>query len=278
MADHDAPPPARPVSAPTVAVVTGAARGIGLEFARQLAAAGHRVLMTDLDGEAVAAAATGVGSGAWSMSQDVRDLESHRAVAREAAAAGRLAIWVNNAGVLFAGDAWTHPDEHVETILDVNVLGVMGGCRAATEQMRATGGGKILNIASISAMTPVPGLAMYAATKAAVLSYTTSLQGDLDHAGLPITVRALCPDVVGTDMVTSRSQDPGAAMLFSGPAPLQPPEVVRVGLQLLDSRQVFRVVPRWRGIQSRAGGVVPSVGLKVLAMMRRTGDKRQAGS
>ena len=264
------------MTATTVAVVTGAARGIGLEFAHQLAAAGHRVLMTDLDGDAVAAAATAVGSGAWSMAQDVRDLESHRVVAREAAGAGTLAVWVNNAGVLFAGDAWTHPDDHVETILDVNVLGVMGGCRAAVDAMRTTGGGKILNVASISAMTPVPGLAMYAATKAAVLSYTTSLQGDLDHAGVPITVRALCPDVVGTDMVTSRRADPGAAMLFSGPAPLEPREVVRVGLRLLDSRQVFRVVPRWRGVQSRLGGLVPSVGLKVLAGLRRIGDRRQS--
>lgn len=79
--------------------------------------------------------------------------------------------------------------------------------------------GVVLNVASLSALTPVPGLALYAATKAAVLSYTTSVQGDLRHAGLPVRVRALCPDVVGTRMVTARAADPGAALLFAGPKP-----------------------------------------------------------
>lgn len=123
---------------------------------------------------------------------------------------------VNNAGILLAGDSWTHTDEELASILDVNVRGVMAGSHAAINGMGASGGA-ILNIASLSALAPVPGLALYAATKAAVLSFTTSLQGDLDHAGLPIRVRALCPDVVGTQMVSSRATDPAAALLFSGP-------------------------------------------------------------
>lgn len=259
----------------TTAVVTGAGRGIGLAFARRLADAGHRVVVTDIDGPAAERSALEIGSGAIGLSHDVRDVASHRAVADEAAALGPLKVWVNNAGVLFAGDAWERTDEELATILDVNIRGVMAGSAAAVGQM-GDNGGVVLNVASISALTPVPGLALYAATKAAVLSYTTSLQGDLDHAGLPIRARALCPDVVGTRMVTSRAKDPGAAMLFAGPKPLDEDAVARAGLELMDSRQVFRVIPRWRGALVRGADVAPSVGLRMLGAMRKLGDHRQA--
>ncbi|KXP12075.1 short-chain dehydrogenase [Tsukamurella pulmonis] len=258
----------------SIAVVTGAGRGIGLRFAHRLADQGHRVILTDVDGDAAARAAAEVGRDAVGIAQDVRDLDSHRRVAEQAQELGRLAVWVNNAGILIAGDCWTHEDDQLTGILDVNLRGPIGGSIAAVDAMGAQGGA-ILNVASISALTPVPGLALYAATKAAVLSFTTSLEGDLRHAGLPIRARALCPDVVSTAMVTDRSKDPGAAMLFSGPKPLDADGVAAAGLDLLDSRQVFRVVPRWRGAVVRSADAAPSLGLKILAAMRRIGDLRQ---
>lgn len=261
----------------TTAVVTGGGRGIGLAIARRLGDAGHAVLVTDIDGAAATAAAASIGNGAWAAEQDVRDPDGHRAIAAQAADRGPLAVWVNNAGILIAGDAWAHPDTEMQAILDINIRGVFAGCRAAVEAMGA-GGGRILNIASLSALTPVPGLAMYAATKAAVLSFTTSLQGDLGHAGLPIRVRALCPDVVSTAMVHEREKDAGAALLFSGPRPLAPDEVAAAGLALLESRQLFRVVPRWRGMVSRSVDVAPSVGLRALSVMRSLGERRQRRS
>lgn len=258
----------------TTAVVTGAGRGLGLEIARQLAVAGNRVLLTDIDGDLAKRAAAAVGHDAWSAQHDVRDPLSHRDIAAQASAQGRLAVWVNNAGILFAGDCWTHTDKQMTDILNTNVLGVISGSAAAIDRMGSSGGA-ILNIASLSALAPVPGLALYAATKAAVLSFTTSLQGDLDHAGLPIRARALCPDVVHTDMVTSRADDPGAAILFAGPKPLAAEDVARAALEMLESRQIFRVVPRWRGLVARSSGATPSLGLKTMALMRGRGERRQ---
>lgn len=258
----------------TIAVVTGAGRGIGLAIAKALTAQGHRVLITDVDGDAAQRAAETVGHGAWGLAQDVRDVAGHQSIAALAAEQGRIAVWVNNAGVLHAGNSWEQPAEHVVQTLDVNVRGMMAGCMAAVNAM-GTRGGVILNIASISALTPVPGLAVYAASKAAVLSYTTSLQGELRSAGLPIRARALCPDVVNTEMVTATTHDPGAALLFSGPTPLNADDVARAAVELMDSRQIFRVVPRWRGVIARGTDVAPAVGLRALSLMRTLGLRRQ---
>ncbi|GAA4642385.1 SDR family NAD(P)-dependent oxidoreductase [Gordonia humi] len=259
-------------------VVTGAGRGIGLAIAHELCARGHRLVITDVDGESAERAAAEVGGGAVGLEQNVREIESHRRIAAEAERLGPLSGWVNNAGVLFAGDAWTQTDDELAAIIDINVRGVMAGSAAAVDAMGRRGGA-ILNIASLSALGPIPGLALYAASKAAVLSYTTSLQGDLKHAGLPIRARALCPDVVGTAMVTDREKDEGAALLFSGPKPLSPDDIARTGVDLMESRkQIFRVVPRWRGALVRSTDLAPSVGLSALALMRRLGDRRQSKS
>ena len=124
----------------TIAVVTGAGRGIGLAIAKALAAQGHRVLITDVDGDAAQRAAETVGRGAWGLAQDVRDVAGHQGIAALAAEQGRIAVWVNNAGVLHAGNSWEQPAEHVVQTLDVNVRGMMAGCMAARACARCSAG------------------------------------------------------------------------------------------------------------------------------------------
>jgi short-subunit dehydrogenase len=257
----------------TVAVVTGGARGIGFAIGSRLAARGDRVLLTDLDESLVRQAAQRIGTDCAWMVQDVRNLESHERVAAKANELGRLATWVNNAGVLIAGDGWTNQVQDIAKSFDVNVVGLIAGSNAAVRAM--PGGGSILNIASNAALGPVPGLAVYAATKAAVLSYTTSLQGDLDHAGLPIRVHALCPDVVATDMVTSRSSDSDAAILFAGERQLTADQVAAVAVKLLGGRAVVRSVPRLSGLMTRAVDLAPGVGLRAAVLARKAGERRQ---
>ena len=165
-----------------IAVVTGAGRGFGLEIARRLAGRGYEVLCTDIDEQAAARTAERVGG--FSLALDVRDPEAHRAAARAAVERGRLEVdRVNNAGVLRTVKAWEHSDEELRLLVEVNLLGVIYGSRAAIEAMRSEPGDNrhIINLASLSALSPVPGLAVYAATKHGVLGFTTSLQGDLER-------------------------------------------------------------------------------------------------
>ncbi|MBI5103935.1 MAG: SDR family oxidoreductase [Solirubrobacterales bacterium] len=257
----------------TVAVVTGAARGFGLEIARRLVDRGHEVILTDVLADEVRAAADGLGPRAHARVADAGDAAEHRSVAYAALELGRLAVWVNNAGVAYTAKAWEHPAEHVERTVRVNLLGCMHGSRAAVGAMRE--GGHILNIASLSAFGPVPGLAVYAATKAGVLSFTTSLQGDLQHAGRPIRVHALCPDAADTRMVRDVAHEEDAALLFSGGGLLSAGEVADAAMELLDGRRIVRTLPAWRGALARTAAPVPTAGLQVLRLLRAVGDRRR---
>jgi NAD(P)-dependent dehydrogenase (short-subunit alcohol dehydrogenase family) len=257
-----------------VAVVTGGARGFGREIARRLVARGHRVVITDLDADAVGVTAGEIG--AVPVTADARDAAAHRRVAREAADLGPVTVWVNNAGVLRAGRAWDQPESDIALMVEANLLGVVHGSRAAVEVMRPRGG-HLLNIASMSAHGPVPGLAVYAATKAAVLAFTTSLQGELALARLPIRAHALCPDAADTALVRDEQANPDSALLHSQPGGLLAPgRVADAAIALLDGRRVVRSLPVSRAALMRIGAVTPRVALPVLGALRAWGDRRRA--
>lgn len=257
-----------------IAVVTGAGKGLGREIARGLARKGFAVLVTDVDVGAAAATAREIGSGAWSMAQDVRDPESHRAVARAANERGSLELWVNNAGVLYTGNAWDHGDDVIRHMVEVNVLGMTWGARAAVDAMRANGG-HIINIASLTALTPVPGLAFYGATKQAVLGFSMSLAGDLERASIPIDVSAVCPDAIDTDMVRDVRGAKEAGLAFASPKLLTASEVASVVIEMVDDPKLAVSVPRSRGALAHALRPFPAVGLKVLKPFFWFGDRQR---
>ncbi len=263
-----------------VAVVTGGGRGFGREIARRLAARGYAVLVTDVDSASAEETAREIGGGAWSRTLDVRDPEAHRAAAAEATERGRRAVWNNNAGVLRTEKAWEHSDADVRLIVETNVLGVMWGSRAAIEAMRSlpTAEQHVLNLSSMSAFGPVPGLAVYASSKHAVLGFTTSLQGDLLSAGLPIRVHALCPDGADTPMVRERAGEREAAIIWSGSRLLTAQEVADGAMALLDSRRVVLALPRHRGALIRALGLAPGIGVRLGEPLRRLGERRRSAS
>ena len=254
-----------------VAVVTGAGKGLGREIATRLAAKGFTMLVTDIDADSAAETAREIGGDAWSMHQNVCDPDSHRQVALAANHRGSLELWVNNAGVLYTGNAWDHDDEAVRRMVEVNVLGTTYGSRAAVEGMRAKGG-HLINIASLSAVTPVPGLAVYGATKQAVLGFSISLAGDLDRAGLPVRVSAVCPHAIDTDMVRDVQDKRGADIAFIGTSLLTVEEVADVVLELVDKPRLAVSVPRSSALLAHALRPFPGVALRVLKPLLRVGE------
>ena len=216
--------------------------------------------------------------GGRSLEHDVRDPEAHRRVAAAAVEHGPLEVWVNNAGVLRTQRAWEHDDAEVRLLCEVNLMGVIWGSRAAVDAMRAGPGANrhIINLASMSSFSPAPGLAVYGATKHAVLGFSGSLQVDLTGAGIDITVHAVCPDAVETDMVRERARDAEAAIIWSGPRMLTPSEVAGHAVELLDSRRPVAVIPRWRGWAARAVAASGRPGLRTARLMQRWGERQRA--
>lgn len=254
------------------AVVTGAGRGLGRLIAQGLAEKGYSVLVTDIDELGAAETARRIGQHAWSMHQDVRDPESHRQVARAAHERGPLAVWVNNAGVLHTGTTWELGEDEIRRQFDVNVLGVIWGSRAAVDVMER---GHIINIASMAALVPSPGLSVYCATKHAVLGFSLAMQGDLERAGRPIVVSSVCPDAIDTDMVRDVADRPSADILFSANQLLSPEYVATRTVNLVDSRKLVAILPRYRGMLAHMLRPFPSLSLKLLERFRQIGERHR---
>lgn len=257
-----------------VAVVTGAGRGLGREIARGLGQKGFRVLVTDVDRESAESTAEAIGETARAMRQDVRDPSSHRNVARAASERGRLTLWINNAGVLQAATSWTLDEEAIKRQVDVNFLGTVWGSRAAIEAMREAGG-HIINIASLSAHAPSPGIAVYGATKHAVLGFSLSIQGELAMEGVPVQVSTVCPDAIDTSMVRDVQERSEADLIFSGGSLLKPEDVAQVVMRVVDRPRIMVTIPPSRGALAFALRPFPALGLRVLQLFRKVGEKNR---
>ena len=258
-----------------VAVVTGAGRGMGREVAQRLVGRGFTVVATDVDETAVRRTVSELGDSCVAVHHDVRDAEAHRDVARRAADLGQLTAWVNNAGILRTGTLWEQDDATMATTVEINLLGVIHGTRAALDVMRGHGRpADVVNMASMSAFGPLPGLAVYAASKAAVLSWTLTTAAELHLAKSPIRLHAVCPDGVRTDMVAENAADHGSAMIFSG-ALLDPARVADEVVALIGSKRIVRSIPRRRAAAARLSGLAPSATLPLISATAALGEKNR---
>ncbi|MCX5377138.1 SDR family oxidoreductase [Streptomyces sp. NBC_00091] len=190
-------------------LVTGAASGIGRATAFAFAEAGARVVAVDRDGEGAARTADMarlVGAPeAWGECVDVSDEQAmEKLAAKVAAEYGIVDVLVNNAGIGLSGSFLETSSEDWKKVLDVNLWGVVHGCRIFGKQMAERGqGGHIVNTASAAAYLPSRTLPAYSTSKAAVLMLSECLRAEL--ASKSIGVSAICPGIVNTNITaTSR--------------------------------------------------------------------------
>jgi NAD(P)-dependent dehydrogenase (short-subunit alcohol dehydrogenase family) len=174
------------------AFITGAGSGLGLEFARALAAEKWSLGLFDVDPSRLVKAEqdiTAMGVRVHAFPGDVR-VYDELAVAINSFAdiVGGLDLMINNAGVACAGNVMETPLDDWRWILDVNVLGVVNGCRAGVPHLQRSGRGILLNIASAAAFVSPPFTTPYNATKAAVVSISESLSPELKNTGIQVSV------------------------------------------------------------------------------------------
>ncbi len=190
------------------AVVTGAARGIGLAIARRLAADGAVLSLWDVDAPALETAAAGFdGQAPHTEAVDVTDAKAvAAAVTATEAALGRIDILVNNAGI--AGPTfttWDYPVEEWQRVLDVDLTGVFLCCRAVAPGMMQRGWGRIVNIASIAGKEGNPQAPAYSAAKAGVIGLTKSLGKEC--VGTGVLVNCVTPAAVETEILEQVSEE-----------------------------------------------------------------------
>jgi NAD(P)-dependent dehydrogenase (short-subunit alcohol dehydrogenase family) len=196
-----------------VAVVTGAAAGIGRATAAVLAREGATTVLSDVDdpgGQAASDALAAQGADTHFVRADVGSTSDVDAlIGFVADRFGRLDVLVNNAGISVPGDAISVSEDDWARAIDVNLTGVWRGMRAGLPLMLETGGGSIVNVASVQAMIGIPGWAAYAASKGGVIALTR--QAAVEYAPQGVRVNAVAPGTILTPMnerVLERASSP----------------------------------------------------------------------
>ena len=209
------PPPAR--HAGRVAIVTGAAQGVGRAIAERLAAEGAALALWDAAGDKAAALAAALPTACHALALDITDEAAvEAATAASFARFGRIDLVVNNAGVLGpVAPTWEHAPDDFRRVLDVNLTGTFLVCRAVVPRLLAQDGpvrGRIVNMASIQGKEGMPQAAAYAASKAGVMALTKTLGKELARSG--ILVNCVTPSAVeATGMAAELSPERRAEIL-----------------------------------------------------------------
>lgn len=185
-----------------VAIVTGAGAGIGLALARALSARGSRLVLADIDPNAVQDVASRIcafGGKATAIHCDVANPNDvSRLLGQTVGREGRVDYLFNNAGIGVIGEALHHTLEDWQRVVAVNLMGVVHGISAAYPIMVRQGSGHIVNVASTAGILPAPFQVAYAATKHAVVGLSLSLRAEASKYGVRVSV--VCPGWIDTSM------------------------------------------------------------------------------
>ena len=208
-----------------VAVITGAAGGIGAALALECAGAGMDIALADLDEvgmRAVAEKISALGRRSICVRTDVRNADAVQALLdRTLAELGSCHVVINNAGVFSAVPLIDTSAAQFQRVIDINIVGVVNGSRIFGKHFAQQGAGHIVNTASAAGLFPVPGMSAYSLSKFAVVAFSLQLRWEIAGQGVGVTV--LCPGTVNTPIVTREGvgfkADEANKMIKNAPKP-----------------------------------------------------------
>ena len=247
--------------------VTGGAHGIGRAIAQHFARAGARVAIGDLDGDAAQKLADEIGGGAIGTPLDITDREAFAAFLDATEQShGPLGVMVNNAGVDWVSPFHEEPDEISRRELDINLMGTILGTRLALQRMLPRRQGHVVNVASGVGRVPLPGSAVYSASKHGIVGLTESLRLEYRQSGVRFTL--VQPSQVKTAMIDGQPQ-PRLLPVVT------PDDVAEAVLDAVRKNKFEVWVPASQGVSFKLGNLLPRRGRE--AVMRLLGVGRIAG-
>jgi 3-oxoacyl-[acyl-carrier protein] reductase len=263
------------MSSPETFLITGCASGIGRHLAETFVKQGRKVLLTDVAADRLEEVYKNLDPNRCAMLPlDVREADQWEAAVRFAVEQwGTLDAVLNVAGYLRVGELLDIPDAEVHRHLDINSKGVILGTLAAARQMKRQGGGRIVNIASLAGIAPVPGLALYCASKFAVRGFSLSAALEFKPHGIAVTV--VCPDAVQTPMLDIQKNREEAALTFTGGRILTVADIAEAVERALRKGPMEIVVPRQRGWLAKLTSAVPGITGTLLERLKQRGRERQ---
>ena len=190
-----------------VVLITGGGAGLGAAMARRFSAAGWTTVVADLDLERAQAVAHELGGAAVAVQMDVtREADWARVAAEISEKLGPLDVLINNAGVAVGGTLEDTSVEDWRWVLDIDLMGVVLGCKTFAPLMRERGSGHIINVASFAGFAAAPGINAYGTAKAGVIAMSEMLRAEMADSGVEVSV--LCPAFVRTRLTeTMRAPD-----------------------------------------------------------------------
>jgi 3-oxoacyl-[acyl-carrier protein] reductase len=256
-----------------VTIITGAAGGIGSAVAHLFAQHGAILILTDIRNKELQEL-TGTlkesEAEVLAVEHDIREPESWKSLVEKVRKKyGRIDILINNAGVIQPGTAEKISLDELHHQVSVNFLGTMNGCRAVLPTMKTQGSGKIVNVASLGGIVPMPGEAVYSATKFAIRGYSLSLHAELHNS--PVGIAVVCPDSVDTPQLDYELQYDEAVLSFIGD-PLKPEKVAKGIHKAVRTKKPEVLVPSGMGFLCRIGMVFPRLYFFLLPLLERIGS------
>jgi 3-oxoacyl-[acyl-carrier protein] reductase len=256
-----------------VTIITGAAGGIGSAAAHLFAQHGAILVLTDIRNKELQELTETIkksGAEVLAVEHDTREHESWKSLVEKVRKKyGRIDILINNAGVIQPGAAEKISMDELHHQVSVNFLGTMNGCRAVLPTMKKQSSGKIVNVASLGGIVPMPGEAVYSATKYAIRGYSLSLYAELHKS--PVGIAVVCPDSVDTPQLDYELQYDEAVLSFIGD-PLKPEKVAKGILKAVRTKKPEVLVPSGMGIFCRIGMGFPRFYFFLLPLLERIGS------
>jgi 3-oxoacyl-[acyl-carrier protein] reductase len=258
-----------------VALITGAGSGLGQHFAQTLSARNVNLLLTDIQLSATQNLLPENDHLKYFV-LDVRDPENwSKALHTALDTYGSVDYLINFAGIIQPSFIYQAPLSDVDRHIDINTKGTIYGTKIIGEYMKLTGKGHIINIASLAGLAPVPGIALYTASKFAVRGF--SLAAAYEYAPFGVSISVVCPDLVNTGMLDLQlNYRDETDLVFSGSGePLQPADVTAAILNLMNTRKREIAIPASRGLLAKLASVWPALADRLKVQLMKKGAQQK---